>query len=49
MTCFEINDEEPDFSSQDKKKVFKKFSAKPTGEESITGLGLSIVKKLQML
>ncbi|MBI3259289.1 MAG: HAMP domain-containing histidine kinase [Ignavibacteriae bacterium] len=44
-----IKDEGPGLSEQDSKKLFKKFarlSAKPTGGESSTGLGLSIVKKL---
>jgi signal transduction histidine kinase len=46
--CFEIKDEGPGFNSGDKKKIFGKFqqlSAKPTGGETTTGLGLSIVKK----
>lgn len=44
-----IRDEGPGFSEEDKEKVFGKFvrlSAKPTGGEESTGLGLSIVKKL---
>lgn len=44
-----IKDEGPGFTEQDKKKVFQKFarlSARPTGGEHSTGLGLSIVKKL---
>ena len=43
-----IKDEGPGISSDDQKKLFHKFqqlSAKPTGGESSTGLGLSIVKK----
>ena len=43
-----IKDEGPGISSDDHKKLFHKFqqlSAKPTGGESSTGLGLSIVKK----
>jgi signal transduction histidine kinase len=43
-----IKDEGPGISSEDQKKLFHKFqqlSAKPTGGESSTGLGLSIVKK----
>jgi signal transduction histidine kinase len=44
-----VADEGPGFSESDKKKMFNKFarlSAKPTGNEHSTGLGLSIVKKL---
>lgn len=44
-----IKDEGPGFSKEDKEKVFKKYaklSARPTGGESSSGLGLSIVKKL---
>lgn len=46
---FVISDEGPGFSKEDKEKMFQKFqrlSAKPTGGESSTGLGLSIVKAL---
>jgi signal transduction histidine kinase len=46
---FEIKDEGPGFTQEDKMKMFAKFarlSAKPTGNEHSTGLGLSIVKKL---
>lgn len=45
----EIIDEGPGFSEKDKSKMFNKFArltAKPTGNEHSTGLGLSIVKKL---
>ncbi len=45
----EIQDEGPGVSEEDKRRLFSKFarlSAKPTGGESSTGLGLSIVKKL---
>lgn len=45
----EIIDEGPGFREDDIPKIFTKFaklSAKPTGDESTTGLGLSIVKKL---
>lgn len=45
----EIKDEGLGFTEEDKKNVFHKFarlSAKPTGGEHSTGLGLSIVKKL---
>lgn len=44
-----IKDEGPGFTENDKKKLFQKFaklSARPTGGEHSTGLGLSIVKKL---
>ena len=44
----EIKDEGPGLTEEDKKKIFGKFqrlSAKPTGGEQSTGLGLSIVKK----
>lgn len=43
-----IQDEGPGLTDEDKEKIFKKFqtlSAKPTGNEVSTGLGLSIVKK----
>ena len=45
----EIKDEGPGFTEEDKKYLFnyyKKLSAKPTGKESSSGLGLSIVKKI---
>ena len=48
----EVIDEGPGFSDKDREKVFSKFarlSAKPTGEEHSTGLGLSIVRKLTEL
>jgi signal transduction histidine kinase len=44
-----VKDEGPGFTEKDKLKLFHKFarlSAKPTGGERSTGLGLSIVKKL---
>lgn len=44
----EIKDEGPGINDDDKKKLFGKYqklSAKPTGNEISTGLGLSIVKK----
>ncbi len=44
----EIKDEGPGLNEEDKKKLFGKYqklSAKPTGNETSTGLGLSIVKK----
>ena len=43
-----VADQGPGFSEDDKKLLFTRFqklSAQPTGEESSTGLGLSIVKK----
>ncbi len=45
----EVNDEGPGLTQEDMKKLFGKFqrlSAQPTGGESSTGLGLSIVKQL---
>ncbi|GEM_PF-3152142 len=44
-----ITDEGPGFTHEDKEKLFGKFqrlSAQPTGGESSTGLGLSIIKIL---
>jgi signal transduction histidine kinase len=44
----EIRDEGPGLTESDKKMLFGKYqklSAKPTGNETSTGLGLSIVKK----
>lgn len=44
----EIRDEGPGLSEEDKKYLFGKYqklSAKPTGDETSVGLGLSIVKK----
>lgn len=49
VVCVAIRDEGPGISDEDQKKLFGKFarlSAKPTGGEHSTGLGLSIVKKL---
>lgn len=48
----EIKDEGPGFTEEDKQFLFnyyKKLSAKPTGKESSSGLGLSIVKKIVQL
>lgn len=49
-TCvFEVRDSGPGLTDDDKKKLFGKFvklSARPTGGEHSTGLGLSIVKTL---
>jgi signal transduction histidine kinase len=45
----EVQDEGPGLTPDDQKKLFGKFarlSAKPTGGELATGLGLSIVKKM---
>ena len=45
----EVRDEGPGLTDDDKAKVFGRFqrlSARPTGGESSTGLGLSIVKQL---
>jgi signal transduction histidine kinase len=46
---YEIKDEGPGLTKEDKKKLFGKFarlSAQPTGDENSTGLGLSITKRL---
>ena len=48
----EVRDEGPGFTKDDLEKVYSKFSklsARPTAEESSTGLGLSIVKKMTEL
>jgi len=44
-----VSDEGPGFTEEDKTQVFRRYrrlSARPTGGEPSTGLGLSIVKKL---
>jgi two-component system sensor histidine kinase/response regulator len=44
-----IRDEGPGFTAEDKVKMFRRYgrlSARPTGGEPSTGLGLSIVRKL---
>lgn len=46
---FEISDTGPGFAAEDLPKIFHRYarmSARPTGGESTTGLGLSIVKRL---
>ena len=47
--CFAVEDEGPGLTESDMELLFQKFtplSARPTGGESSTGLGLSIVKQL---
>ncbi len=44
-----VQDQGPGFSAEDRKRMFRRYgrlSARPTGGEPSTGLGLSIVKKL---
>ena len=46
---FKVRDEGPGFSESDRKRMFQRYSrlsAKPTGDESSTGIGLSIAKRL---
>ncbi len=46
---YSVQDEGPGFSEEDKSRMFRRYgrlSARPTGGEPSTGLGLSIVKKL---
>jgi two-component system sensor histidine kinase/response regulator len=46
-----IRDEGPGFTAEDKTKMFRRYgrlSARPTGGEPSTGLGLSIVRKLML-
>lgn len=49
---FEVKDEGPGMTEKDKQKLFGRFarlSAKPTGNEISTGLGLSIAHKLTLM
>jgi signal transduction histidine kinase len=49
---FKVRDEGPGLTQNDKRKVFGKFqrlSAKPTGKESSSGLGLALTKELVKL
>ena len=49
MGFIDIRDEGPGFSEEDRARAFARFtklSARPTGGETSTGLGLSIVRKL---
>jgi signal transduction histidine kinase len=49
FAVIEVEDEGPGISEADKLRMFEKFgrlTAQPTGGESSTGLGLSIVKKM---
>lgn len=49
LVFFSVQDEGPGFTSDDLKKMFKKFhklSALPTAGESATGLGLFLVKSM---
>lgn len=46
---FAVKDEGPGFTEEDKPKLFERFqrlSARPTGDESSTGLGLFIVRQI---
>jgi len=48
-TTVEIIDQGPGFSAEDRKKMYQRFaklSARPTGGETSTGLGLSIVRRM---
>src|SRR5580692_5698609 len=49
---FSIRDEGPGFTEPDKARMFRRYgrlSARPTGGETSTGLGLSIVRKLVLM
>lgn len=49
VVLLSVRDQGPGISEEEQKKLYRKFqqlSAKPTGGESTTGLGLSIVKAL---
>jgi two-component system sensor histidine kinase/response regulator len=49
---FSIRDEGPGFTDPDKVRMFRRYgrlSARPTGGETSTGLGLSIVRKLVLI
>ena len=49
LAILQVQDEGQGFTEEDKKQLFQRFvklSAEPTGGESSTGLGLSIVKSL---
>lgn len=49
IITFSVKDEGPGFTDDDKANLFKKYtrlSARPTGGENSTGLGLSITKRL---
>lgn len=46
---FTVSDQGPGFTEADREKMFRRYgrlSARPTGGEPSTGLGLSIVKRL---
>jgi signal transduction histidine kinase len=47
--AFSVRDEGPGLTEMDKLRIFGRFqklSARPTGDENSSGLGLSIVKRL---
>lgn len=47
--CLSVKDEGPGFTEEDRPHLYKRFcrlSARPTANESSTGLGLSIVKRI---
>jgi signal transduction histidine kinase len=52
IITFSVRDEGPGLTREDRSKLYGKFqrlSARPTGGETSTGLGLSIIKGLVML